>query len=296
MYKLSQKYIKHNGPIYAVAFSKKHNLLFTGGSDKVVDTWNLDLGENTPLSIETESAVLNFQLLNEEKQLFIGLFNGDFHVIDIDTRKEISCYNKHKLGVFASCYLANYNLLFVGAGDGTLSIWNVKSFKLLASHQLGKGKIRAIQSFGDDVFIANSQGQIFSINLFTIEEYSLFTTMDYPIFCLNKFSSNNSLLIGDKNAHLTEIEIESKQIIISIPAHNWPIYRIEWLNENEFVTCSRDKIVKIWDATSMKVKQRLCFPYFQGHLNSVNNLVSIPSIESIVSVGDDKQICHWRKN
>ena len=67
------------------------------------------------------------------------------------------------------------------------------------------------------------------------------------------------------------------------------------VNGEEFVTCSRDKILKIWDASSMKVKQRLCFPEFQGHLNSVNNLVSIPSINSIVSVGDDKQICVWEK-
>tara|TARA_B100000401_G_C52801534_1_gene718834 strand:- start:368 stop:1258 length:891 start_codon:yes stop_codon:yes gene_type:complete len=296
VYELLQKYKKHTGPLYAVAYSKRHKLLFTGGSDKVVATWDLDKGENTPLSIKTDSAVLNFQLLNDEKQLFIGLFNGDFHVIDLDTRKEISSFSSHKLGVFASCYLANFNLLFVGAGDGTLSIWDTKDFQLLASHQLGKGKIRAIQPVGDDVFIANSQGQIFTINLFAIEEYTLFTTIDYPIFCLNNFSSNNSLLIGDKNAHLTEIEIESKQIIKSIPAHNWPIYRIEWLNSNEFVTCSRDKILKIWDATSMKVKQRLSFPEFQGHLNSVNNLVSISSTKSIVSVGDDKQICLWRKN
>ena len=290
-----KKYKKHTGPLYAVAYSKKHNLLFTGGSDKVVATWDLDKGESTPLSIKTDSAVLNFQLLNNEKHLFIGLFNGDFHIVDIDTRKEISFFNRHKLGVFSSCYLSDRNLLFVGAGDGTLSIWNTKCFKLLASHQLGKGKIRAIQSVDNDVFIANSQGHIFTINLFSIEEYSLFTTINHPIFCLNNFSSNNSLLIGDKNAHLTEIEIENKQIIKSIPAHNWPIYKIEWLNENEFVTCSRDKIVKIWDANSMKVKQRLCFPEFQGHLNSVNNLVSISSIETIVSVGDDKQICLWRK-
>ena len=296
MYKLLQKYKKHTGPLYAVAYSEKHNMLFTGGSDKVVATWDLDKEENTPLSIKTDSVILNFQLLNDEKHLLIGLFSGDFHVIDLDTRKEIRYFSGHKLGAFASCFIANSNLLFVGAGDGTLSIWDTKDFKLLASHHLGTGKIRAIQSVGNDVFMANSQGQIFTINLFAIEEYSLFTTINHPIFCLSSFSSNNSLLIGDKNAHLTEIEIESKQVLKSIPAHNWPIYRIEWLNSKEFVTCSRDKILKIWDATSMKVKQRLSFPEFQGHINSVNNLVSISSTQSIVSVGDDKQICLWRKS
>ena len=129
-------------------------MLFTGGSDKVVATWDLDKEENTPLSIKTDSVILNFQLLNDEKHLFIGLFSGDFHVIDLDTRKEIRYFSGHKLGAFASCFIANSNLLFVGAGDGTLSIWDTKDFQLLASHQLGKGKIRAVQPVGDDVFIA----------------------------------------------------------------------------------------------------------------------------------------------
>lgn len=296
MYKLIKKYKKHSGPIYAVTFSKRYNLLFTGGSDKVVATWDIEKEENTPLTIKTDSAVLNLQLLNEDKQLFIGLFNGDFHVIDLETRKEISFYSNHKLGVFTSLYMQSHKRLIVGAGDGSLSIWDTKAFKLLKTHQLSNGKIRAIQAIGQEVFIGNSKGQIFKFNISLQEEISLFKTLKHPIFCLNYFGSKNTLLVGDKNAHLTSIDLSTNEVVSSIPAHNWPIYRIEWLSREEFVTCSRDKILKIWDASSFKVKQRLCFPEFQGHLNSVNNLVSIPSINSIVSVGDDKQICVWTKN
>jgi len=296
VYKLIKKYKKHSGPLYAITYSRKHNLLFTGGSDKVLAAWDLEKDENTLFTIKTNAAVLNLQLLNDEKHLFMGLFNGDFHIIDIDTLKEVSFFPSHKLGVFSSFYLSDYNLLFVGAGDGTLSIWDTISFKILKSHQLEKGKIRAIQLADDEIFIGNSKGQIFKINLSNLEECILFTTIDYPIFCLNNYALKNALLIGDKNAHISEIDILTTKITKSIPAHNWPIYKIEWLNESEFVTCSRDKILKIWDANSMKVKQRLCFPEHDGHINSVNNLVSIPSIKSIVSVGDDKQICLWRKN
>tara|TARA_B100000674_G_C37849968_1_gene919462 strand:+ start:118 stop:1011 length:894 start_codon:yes stop_codon:yes gene_type:complete len=296
VYKLVKKYKKHSGPLYAVTFSKKYNLLFTGGSDKVVATWDIEKEENTPLTIKTDSPILNLQLLNEDKHLFIGLFNGDFHLIDLETRKEISVFSNHKLGVFASSYVQTYNRLIVGAGDGTLSIWDSKQFKLLKKHQLSNGKIRAIQVVDKEVFIGNSKGQIFNFTISNLEEMRLFITLKHPIFCLNYHENKNTLLIGDKNAHLTSVDLKTKNITDSIPAHNWPIYRVEWLNGAEFVTCSRDKIVKIWDASSMKVKQRLCFPDFQGHLNSVNNLVSIPSINSIVSVGDDKQICIWRKN
>jgi hypothetical protein len=44
------------------------------------------------------------------------------------------------------------------------------------------------------------------------------------------------------------------------------------------------------------VKQRLSFPEHKGHLNSINNLQSIPLRNSLASVGDDKQICIWSKS
>ena len=295
MYGLNQKHKKHNGPLYAVTYSERHKLLFTGGSDKIVAAWDLEKGENVPLSIKTESAILNFQLLNDDKHLFIGLFNGDFYVIDIDSRKEVIYSSDHKLGVFCSCYIKKRNMLFVGSGDGKLTIWDVAKNTLLQIHQFGKGKIRAIHNVDENVFIGNSEGEIFQINIFNLSSSDLFAEIQYPIFCLNSNVNNDVLLVGDKNAHLSGIDILTKTVIQSIPAHNWPIYKIEWLNPDEFATCSRDKIIKIWDAKSFKVKQRLCFPEFAGHINSVNNLVSIPSIKSVVSIGDDKQICLWKK-
>jgi WD40 repeat protein len=295
LFKLIKKYKKHNGPIYAVTYSRKHNLLFTGGSDRVVATWDLKKEENTPLTIKTDSAVLNVQLINEEKHLLIGLFNGDFHIIDLSTRKELCFFSNHKLGIFSSYFIQHINLLFVGAGDGTISIWDTNEFILLKTHNLSKGKIRAIQIVGDYAFVGNSQGQIFKIDTLNVKECVLFYELDHPIFCLNYNENKNTLLVGDKNAHLTVIDIDKQKISASIPAHNWPIYKIEWLNTDEFATCSRDKIIKIWDARSMKVKQRLCYPDFQGHLNSVNNLVTIRHPELLVSVGDDKQICVWGK-
>jgi WD40 repeat protein len=67
VYTLDQKHKKHSGSLYAVAFSSKLNLLFTGGADKIVASWNLETQENTPLSIKTDSAVLNLRYLNDEK-------------------------------------------------------------------------------------------------------------------------------------------------------------------------------------------------------------------------------------
>lgn len=293
MYELKKKYIKHSGSLYAVVFSEKYNLLFTGGADKIVATWDLDQDENTPFSIKTDSAVLNLQLLNNEQHLFIGLFNGNFHVIDLESKQEVKFFPYHKSGIFSTCYLEGEELLFVGAGDGTVSIWNTKEFELIKNYKISDGKIRAIKAVDQLVYIGNSEGQIFKIELSDLGKANLFSNVKYAIYSLEYLPSKNALLIGDKNAHLTALSLETSKTVLSIPAHNWPIYGIEWLNENEFATCSRDKIVKIWDANSMEVKQRLCFPEHKGHLNSINNLVAIPSKKMLVSIGDDKHICVW---
>ena len=295
MYELKKKYKKHSGPLYAVTFSEKHNLLFTGGSDKIVASWDLEKDENTPFSIKMDSAILNLKLLNDDKHLFIGLFNGNFHIIDLESKEEVKFFPYHKLGLFSSCYLKRENILILGAGDGTVSIWNTNDFELIKNYKISKGKIRAIKAINGQIYLGNSEGQVFVIRLSNLAQAELFYKVEYPIYCFEYLPLKNSLLIGDKNAHLTALSLESSKQVVKIAAHNWAIYRIEWIREGEFATCSRDKILKIWDANSLKVKQRLCFPEHNGHLNSINNLVAIPSKGFLVSVGDDKQICVWEK-
>lgn len=300
---IEQKHKKHSGSLYAVAFNTRLNLLFTGGADKVVASWDLEKKENTPLSVKTDSAILNLKFLNNEQHLFVGLFNGNFHIIDIDSRKEIKFFPYHKSGVFSSCYIAEHNLLFVGAGDGTVSVWDTNDFQLLKNYKIADGKIRAIQYFNKSVYIGNSEGMVYQIALEALDKAVLVFKHTSSIYSLAFHEQKNALLLGDKNAHLTALKlkpadasdqkIETLTELLTIAAHNWPIYSIEWTNENEFATCSRDKIVKIWDATTLEVKQRLCFPEHKGHLNSINNLLFIPESQRIISVGDDKQIIVW---
>lgn len=301
---IEQKHKKHSGSLYAVAFNKRLKLLFTGGADKVVASWDLEQQENTTLSVKTDSAILNLQFLNNEQHLFVGLFNGNFHIIDIDSRKEIKFFPYHKAGVFSSCYVEDQNLLFVGAGDGTVSVWDTSDYKLLKNYKVADGKIRAIQYFNKSVYIGNSEGMVYQIALANLDKAVLVYKHSSSIYSLAFHKKKNALLLGDKNAHLTALKLKNKDAadqtiekltqLLTLAGHNWPIYAIEWINENEFATCSRDKIVKIWDSNTLEVKQRLCFPEHKGHLNSINNLLFEAETSRLISIGDDKQIIVWR--
>ncbi len=292
MFQLSHKYKQHSAPLYAIEFSEKLNLLFTGGGDKVVASWDLEKQENTPFSIKTNSAVLNLNIINEQ-HLFIGLFNGNFHIIDIDSRKEIKFFPYHKSGVFSTALVKEHNLLFVGSGDGTISIWDATEYKLIQNYKISEGKIRAIQQVNDAVYIGTSEGDLIKIECSDLSVATKVSQHTSSIYCLSKHKEKNALLIGDKEAHLSVYDVVKNTITVSIPAHNWPIYGIEWIGTDVFATCSRDKIVKIWDAKKLEVIQRLSFPDHKGHLNSINNLKYCEAKKLLISIGDDKQICVW---
>lgn len=295
MYKLDHKYNQHSASIYAIEYSPKLDLLFTGGGDRVVATWDLKKQVNTPLSIKTDSAILNLKFLNNHQHLFIGLFNGNFHIIDIDTKKEIKFFPYHKSGIFSSEYVEKENILFVGSGDGTISIWNTESFELIQNYKVSEGKIRAVKQFNDAIYFGTSEGDVIEIKFSDLTTANKLATLPHPIYCINIHEEKKVLLLGDKNAHITAFDPITATTTLSIPGHNWPIYAIEWMSDNVFATCSRDKIVKIWDAEKLEVIERLSFPQHKGHLNSINNLKYLPKEELLVSVGDDKQICVWSK-
>ena len=209
------------------------------------------------------------------------------------SREEIKFFPYHKSGVFSSNLVKERNLLFVGSGDGTISIWDTSEYKLIQNYKISKGKIRAIQQVNDAIYIGTSEGDLIKIECSDLSVANKINQHASAIYCLTKHKENNTLLIGDKDAHLSVYDLIKNKITISLPAHNWPIYGLEWIGNDFFATCSRDKIVKIWDAQKLEVIQRLSFPNHKGHLSSINNLKYCENNQKLISIGDDKQICVW---
>lgn len=290
--KILKKIAQHSGAIYAVAYSEKLDLIFTGGADKVVASWNPVSFENTPFSIKTQSAIVTLEFINDQ-YLFVGLFNGHFHIIDIQSKKEIKYFTKHKKGIFTCAVDRIKNLLIVGSGDGMISIWNINSFTLLFEKKIGEGKIRAITCINGFAYIGNSEGKILTVCLseFTLISNKIINTEGINSICY--IPTKKVLLVGGKNAWIYVYDFENDKTLHSFPAHNWAVYKII-STENKVYTCSRDKIIKEWDINSLELIKRYCWPEYKAHTHSINNMIFIKKHQYIVSVSDDKSIIIWK--
>ena len=288
-----KKIMQHAASLYAICYSEKLDLVFTGGADNVVASWNPATFENTDFTIKTNSTVVNLQIINES-QLFIGLFNGDIHIIDLDQKKEIKYITHHKKGIYASLYDVKSNRLVIGSGDGMLTIWDCENYELLLSQEVSTSKIRAVEIQDSEVYIGTAEGVLYVINIESLQLQSRNRVNDSGINSLCILPEKNAVLVGGKDAHIYVFNLEKNTVVLDIAAHNWAIYKM-LIIDGKLYSCSRDKTIKQWNLISMDVEKRYCYPEFKGHTHSINNMVYVQKYNYLVSVGDDKAICYWRK-
>ena len=99
---------------------------------------------------------------------------------------------------------------------------------------------------------------------------------------------------GSRDGHLNVHAIANRfELVKRIPAHNFAVYDIKFNPDNTmFVTASRDKSFKVWDATTYTVLDKTDFKK-GGHKASVNAVLWTKN-NQIVTTGDDRSIKVWR--
>ncbi len=286
----------HSASVYALEKGLSGDELFSGSGDKIVTAWDSEKQSNINFTIKTNSPAISLKHIEKHNLLLIGLFNGNLHAIDTRDKKEVKFLPYHKEGIFHIEYDEAGDRIFLLSGDGTVSIWN-SDFKLIKAIALATDKIRSM-SIHKELNIAafaTGDGVIKIMKLSTFE-----VTHEIPAHDkvnVVKFHPEKKVLIsGGKDAFLKFWNMEQDyQNILSIPAHNWAIYGIEFSSDNNhFVTCSRDKTIKLWDAKTLDILERIDYKSHRGHTHSVNCIYWPEGKDYFISGSDDKKIIGWK--
>lgn len=286
----------HGMAVYALASGRSENLIFSGSADQIVAEWSLDSFSSQPFAIRMESTVYSLCHLPKRELLLIGTINGHIHVVDLVERKEIRNLAFHDQGIFHLLHQPSLGIFYACCADGSLSVWDAHEFALLHHIQLNSGKIRHASLHPDGSILAVSCGDG-SVHLLETERYSITQTLNGHERSANVavWHPNGKVLVsGGRDAHLRFWNIsEQYKEFRAIPAHNFAIYGLEFSPDGKYAaTASRDKTIKIWDATSFDLIARLDHKA-GGHINSVNKILWTAYQNKLVSTGDDKTLRIW---
>lgn len=283
----------HSGAVYTI--DGVGHKVYTGSGDRFIARWDLETGQQDAFSIRAEQSVYSLRLVNDAGQLVFGTSSGSLHVIDLEAKAELKHFVQHQTAVF--CIRENHfrKHVYSADADGNLAIWRSASWELLLLLPLQCGKIRDIlvNEDGSLVFLACQDGNIRVFETNGYNEILAFDAHKDGSNCLGLFPGKPELLIsGGKDAYLRVWKWQEEKMLLEIPAHNFGIYRIVFLQDGEyFATASRDKTIKLWDARTCNVIERIERRQ-GGHSHAVNDLYKLSETE-FVSVGDDKRINYW---
>jgi WD40 repeat protein len=283
----------HSGAIYSLAFDNE--FIYSASADKYVTRWNLELGTQDKFAIKFSNSPYSICLFSDNSKLAVGLDNGNLHFFDLNERKELKFYIQHKTGIFSLLENPEKQHLYSTDADGNLAIWNSTNFELQLFLPFDCGKIRrmCLDETGSNLFLACQDGCIRILETEFFNQIGEFFTHENGVTSLAYHTENKQLITGGKDAILRIWNVETMQQIKAIPAHNFVIYDILFLNPREFITVSRDKSIKIWSFEKLSVSQKIEFKN-GGHIHSVNKIQQL-NPTTFATCSDDKNIIVWGK-
>ena len=84
------------------------------------------------------------------------------------------------------------------------------------------------------------------------------------------------------------------EAVMDITAHMYAINHISFSPDGKlFATCSMDKSIKLWDASTLRLKKIIDNARHAGHATSVNKLLWTAYENQLISCSDDRMISVW---
>lgn len=287
----------HAGSVYALEHFDTGRF-FSGSGDGIVALWEATNTGDGDAFFRAASGVYSLKIITGQHKMMAGNASGGVHIIDIESRKEEKLLMLHASYVFVICHNKKYQMIITGGGDGKIAVID-ESFQFIKSMAVSTGKVRSI-IFSDsenECIIGSSDGIITILSmpdLVVIKQWQAHE-QGFGVNCLCLSPDGKFLMSGSRDARLNIYNLPSFDLMQSIPAHNYALYDIAFHhNRKVFATAGRDKAVKLWDADTYKVIEKLDKENHDGHNNSVNKIMWIGNL--LISTGDDRSIIIWEVN
>ena len=296
-FKLHHRCLGHTSGVYDLIKLSDKSFLSASG-DRLVVSWNIDQPEQGNLIARASDSIYSICYLEGKNELLIGQAKGEIHVIDLSNNQEKRLLKINDKGIFSIVENKSKSKVYVLGGDGVFSVLSSIDYSLIFKRKISTMKLRSV--FFDEelnrTFVGCGEGMFYVFDDDTMEvTYS--NQLSKQGFSVNAIINytDEILLCGGRDAHLRWVDKKDYTVVNAIPAHNYAIYKISFSPDKKvFATASRDKILKIWDANTNQVIQRI-EQSSDGHLNSVNTLLWMDN-NTLISAGDDRSINVWTKD
>jgi len=290
------RFTGHEGAIYSLCKGRTDQSFISAGGDGRVIEWELNDPENAILLASSQETLFKVFYNPAYQSLLFGNMNGGLHWVDLQKQSNTSNIAAHKKGLYGIASVGN-RLITVG-GEGQLVSWDTDKQRSVESTQYSHKALRdlATHPSGDQFAIGSSDCSIYIINSETLAiVHQIEQAHANSVFSVAYTVDGMYLISGGRDAQIRIWDVgDGYNLVEQIPAHLFTVNRLRPQPQGAYLaSVSRDKTIKIWNTDSFNLVKVIDFMKFQGHTNSVNDLLWLSETD-FVSCGDDRNIYHWK--
>jgi WD40 repeat protein len=285
---LSHAWREHSAPVYAVCKGRAEDTVFSASGDCFVVEWNIRTLRQEAFAVKLEQPAYSVLYIAKSQTLWVGNARGGIHVVDTAAKKEIKLFATHEFGVYDLIENPHTGHIYAAGGDGLLSIYTAQA-EWVRSVPVCAGKLRQLllHPTENKLYVACADGTVRCFETDFFNEIQTLQAHANGATALAFHPTKEVLFTGGKDAHLNIWKGDER--LLSMPAHEFAIYSIQFSPDPKcpyFLTASRDKTMKLWDAQTLEPLQRI------KAAHSINKAIWI-NPEIAVSAHDDRRVCVW---
>ncbi|CAO3694905.1 unnamed protein product [Umbelopsis ramanniana] len=262
----------HRNPVTRVAFHPVYQILATASEDTSIKIWDYETGEFERTLKGHTKAVQD--LAFDAKGNILVSCSADLTIKVWDLNNDYNCIKTlygHDHSVSSVAFLPSGDIIVSASRDKTIKLWEVASGYCVKTFTGHLEWVRSVQPSEDGRLLVTS-------------------------------SNDQTSRLWDASTGETKMEFRGHDHVVEcaifVPVNAYPYVR-ELINDTSkagkeqptpgqyVVTGSRDKTIKLWDASGQLLHTMI------GHDNWVRGLVVHPSGKFLLSASDDKTIKIW---
>ncbi len=285
----------HRDCVYTLAAADEPNIFFSGAGDGMVVKWDLNTPENGDLVAKLPNSIYALHFHPASGLLVAGHNYDGLHVLDWKNKKELGSLNFTTAAIFD--LQSAGDLVFAAAGDGTVTMIDIRKLSIVRKTRLSEKSARAIAINPDrrEIAVGYSDNMIRVLDMESMELKQEWQAHHNSIFTVRYSPDNAFLFSGSRDARLKVWDVNAGYVqVAEIVAHMYAINHLEFSPDGKhFVTCSMDKSIKVWSAEELKLLKVIDKARHAGHGTSVNKLLWTRYHDKLLSASDDRTISVW---
>lgn len=182
--------------ILTVAFDPTGALLASGGADNLIHVHDWATGELKRRIAQHADWVMSVRFSPDGKHLASASRDRTARVYSVETWEMETTYNEHGGMVFAVAFNEDGTEVWSGGRDRRVHVWKALEGKRVKDFGVGAGEIQAMESAGDKVWVASSDGVVREYSGKSRSQTATFPgRMDW-VFSVARSGGSEALLAG----------------------------------------------------------------------------------------------------